>query len=356
MLLRLRRLINALARCVLVVLAAEITLRGHSWWTGEQRFYSADAQLGWRVSANLTRTFGGGSGAYLVQTNSKGFRDAEHAERKPEGSFRVVVLGASTIFGDGVAQDELCTERLEGMLPATDVINLACLAYSPTQHAVILRAEGWQYEPDVVLQFLIQSDENCSFQSWEVTLQRPKCCLVFNGSEISIRPPDFARWQRALHYSYLAERFVLFGLPLAAAAPGLFTPQPTLTDAEKLAALRLLIMRTWHDCRDRGIEYRAVYLPAARELDDEGVTQDRFVRDRLLMRMAEQDALPVVDLSAALRQAHADPQRGPLTDSLGLHINGRGHEVVAGELAKAMLPVARRLRSERAPVQSATPR
>lgn len=356
MLLRLRRLINALARCVLVVLAAELTLRGYSWWTGEQRFYSADAQLGWRVSANLTRTFGGGSGAYLVQTNSKGFRDAEHAERKPEGGFRVVVLGASTIFGDGVAQDELCTERLESMLPATDVINLACVAYSPTQHAVILRAEGWQYEPDVVLQFLIQSDENCSFQSWEVTLQRPKCCLVFNGSEISIRPPHFARWQRALHYSYLAERIVLFGLPLAAVAPDLLTPQPTLSDAEKLAALRLLLLRTWHECRERGIEYRAVYLPAARELDDERIAQGQFVRDRLLRQMATQDSLPVVDLSDALRQAHADPQRGPLTDVLGLHINGRGHEVVAGELAKAMLPVARRRRSARAPVQSAATR
>jgi len=354
--LRLRRLVNALARFVLVVVAAEITLRGYGWWTGEQRFYSADAQLGWRVSPNLSRTFGGGSGAYLVQTNSRGFRDAEHTERKPDGGFRVVVLGASTIFGDGVAQDELCTERLERMLPATDVINLACVAYAPTQHAVILREEGFRYEPDVVLQFLIQSDENCAFQSWEVTLQRPKCCLVYNGSEISIRPPHFAPWQRALHHSHLAERFVLFGLPLAAAAPGLFTPQPTLTDAEKQAALRLLILRTWHDCRERGIEYRAIYLPAARELDDERVGQDRFVRDRLLMRMAAQDALPVVDLSDALRQAHADPRRGPLTDFLGLHINGRGHEVVAGELAKAVLPVARERRSARASAQSAAPR
>lgn len=354
--LRLRRLVNALARFVLVVVAAEVTLRGYSWWTGEQRFYAADAQLGWRVSSNLTRTFGGGSGAYLVQTNSNGFRDAEHPLQKPPDKFRAVILGASTIFGDGIAQDELCTERLERLLPATDIINLACVAYAPAQHAVILREEGLRYEPDVVLQFLIQTDEHAAFQSWEATLQKPKCCLIYDGSEISIRPPRFALWQRGLHHSHLAERLVLLGLPLAATAQSFFMPQPALSDAEKLAALRLLILRTWRDCQERGIEYRAVYLPAARELDDVRVAKVQFVRDRLLRQMATQDGLPVVDLSDALRKAHTDPRRGPLTDVLALHINARGHEVVAGELAQAVLPVARERRSARATAPSATSR
>ncbi len=349
-----KRSLRVVARLVVVLMVAELCLRGYSWWSGEQRFYTADPQLGWRVNAGLRRIFGGGEGAYLVQTNSRGFRDLEHAFQKPAGKVRVVVLGASTIFGDGIHQDLLCTEVLERIVPDLEVVNLSCVGYSPAQHDIILSEEGFRYDPDIVIEFLIKTDETCTFDSWDALMQRPKCCLMYDGGEISIRPPQFPPWQVALSSSYLAERLYLLGLPMAALVPDLFTPQPALTEADKLAALRQLVLRTWHKCRERGIEYRAVYLPSSDELDGTASPGNRFMADRLLGRMAAEDALPLVDLTQPLEQAHDDRQRGPVVDFLGLHLNARGHEVVAGELAAVLAPLALTRRSAHTQASSAS--
>ncbi len=216
----------------------------------------------------------------------------------------------------------------------------ACIGYSPAQHDQILSHEGFRYDPDIVVEFLIKTDETCTFESWDALMQRPKCCLVYEGEEIAIRPPQFPPWQVALSSSYLAERLYLLGLPFAALVPDLFTPQPTLTGEEKEAALRQLLLQTWRKCRERGIDYRAVYLPASAELDDSVRTGNLFMADRVLRRMLAEDELPLVDLTQPLQRAHADQQRGPIVGFLGLHLNARGHEVLAMELAQALTPLA----------------
>ncbi|MGD9646082.1 MAG: hypothetical protein AB7U73_10235 [Pirellulales bacterium] len=329
-----------IGRLLIVLLIAEVCLRGHSWWSGEQRFYRMDAHLGWRINGGLHRIFGLGEGAFLVETNSRGYRDREHNFQKPADKFRVVVLGASTIFGDGIHQDLLCTEVLERLLPDIEVINLACVGYSPAQHDVMLSRDGFRFYPDMVVEFLITTDEKCTFESWDPLLQRPKCCLVSQEDRITIRPPRFPIWQGLLSNSYLAEHLSLVALPVVAVIPGLLEPQPSLSEEQKLAALRQLVLHTWNQCQKRGIEYRAVYLPSGAELEESSTELPRFIADRLLGRMAAEDALPLVDITEPLRAAQAADHDRKVFGFLGLHLNARGHEVVAQELARLIAPLA----------------
>ncbi len=90
------------------------------------------------------------------EANSRGFRDGEHALVKPQGVFRIVLLGDSIAEGWGV-------ERTEDIFPfvlgrylgdqgrRAEVINLAVSGYNTRQEVEMLRLRGLAYHPDLVL-------------------------------------------------------------------------------------------------------------------------------------------------------------------------------------------------------------
>ncbi len=98
------------------------------------------------------------------QTNSAGFRDREHAQKKPAGVARVLVLGDSTTAGHGVPDAEkLYTSRLERLLNADgasrfEVFNMGVGGYHTLQEVETLRVEGLKYEPDVVIVLVCLND------------------------------------------------------------------------------------------------------------------------------------------------------------------------------------------------------
>ena len=92
----------------------------------------------------------------LHATNSRGFRDVEHAFEKPPGTYRVVVLGDSFIEGGQVDLEQSFTRVLEAELAdalgrPVEVINLGTSGYGQVQELVVLREEGLRYDPDLVL-------------------------------------------------------------------------------------------------------------------------------------------------------------------------------------------------------------
>ena len=65
---------------------------------------------------------------YGYSINSAGFRDQEHQKAKPDGTYRIVVLGDSTTAGNGVPVFEsLYTERLEKLLNQN--VSISCLIW-----------------------------------------------------------------------------------------------------------------------------------------------------------------------------------------------------------------------------------
>jgi hypothetical protein len=123
----------------------------------------------------LARAFGrvevGSSGYPFVDTrsrwskptNSRGYRDDEHAQAKPGGVRRLVCLGDSFAWGAGMEYDDAFPKRLERALARRrgerwEAVNLALPGMNTVEQAAQLREEGLLYSPDVVVLGYVLND------------------------------------------------------------------------------------------------------------------------------------------------------------------------------------------------------
>lgn len=89
--------------------------------------------------------------------NSRGFRDHEHAPARPDGVFRIALIGDSVAEGRDVPPDSSFGRVLERMLNERgdgrryEVILLARIGYSTSQEIVLLESEAPRYHPDLIL-------------------------------------------------------------------------------------------------------------------------------------------------------------------------------------------------------------
>lgn len=126
------------------------TMTGPQLGTGT--FYVRDTLVGWVPNANVAGEHTEpGYFTSTFRTNSRGIRGREHAYTKPAGTRRIVVIGDSFTWGYGVSNGETYPDRLEALLPGTDVINLGVTAYGLRQERLYLEREGVRYAPDVVV-------------------------------------------------------------------------------------------------------------------------------------------------------------------------------------------------------------
>ena len=109
----------------------------------------ADANRGWRHPPNLRDAELWGS---RVSTNRQGMRGTkEYAVPKAPGIVRVVALGDSFTFGEGVPDDATWPAQLEASVPGIEVMNLGERAYAHDQMYFALRDDGLPLQPDAVI-------------------------------------------------------------------------------------------------------------------------------------------------------------------------------------------------------------
>lgn len=94
-------------------------------------------------------------------TNSHGMRDRPYDLEKPEGTFRIAVLGSSIDMGWGVGTEETYVNLLEDWLNDEaarlgsprrfQVLNFAVAAYGPMQRLETFRRKATAFQPDMVL-------------------------------------------------------------------------------------------------------------------------------------------------------------------------------------------------------------
>lgn len=97
-----------------------------------------------------------------IRINSGGLRDAETPFEKPDGVYRIFVLGDSVAFGDGVAVEDTFSDQLEKMLNdrgvRVEVLNGGIRGYNTYQESILLKEAGLRYHPDLILLTYVAND------------------------------------------------------------------------------------------------------------------------------------------------------------------------------------------------------
>lgn len=139
----------ALGGTLLALLATEAGVRG---WTA-LHVPDADLRVPPHVHCNCP---------FLYEPNpahpdhsAQGLRDRVRAIPKPEGVYRILVLGDSVTYGSGVGADRTFPSRLEARLTdratRTEVVNAAVSGYTTYNELHWYLARGRTFEPDLVV-------------------------------------------------------------------------------------------------------------------------------------------------------------------------------------------------------------
>lgn len=94
---------------------------------------------------------------YLVNISSQGFRDKYYEEEKGDNTFRILIVGDSVTFGQGVNISDTFQALLEEKLNrgednrSFDVINLGVPGFNAVEKAEFLEVEGLMYDPDAII-------------------------------------------------------------------------------------------------------------------------------------------------------------------------------------------------------------
>jgi hypothetical protein len=153
---RTKRLSVALCLVIAVLVALELGLRAVGY--SSPAWYRADPQLGWALRPGVSGWFTQ-EGRSFVQINSAGQRDREHALDKPDGVYRIVILGDAYSEAMQVPLEDTywaqLPARLEscGLRPGKriEVLNFGVANYGTAQAYLVLERTAIRYRPDLVL-------------------------------------------------------------------------------------------------------------------------------------------------------------------------------------------------------------
>lgn len=296
-----------------------------------------------------------------------GLRDREFPIKKPDGVYRIVVIGDSITYGLWRARANTYPKQLEAMLNAAassgvrfEVLNFGVTGYNISQAVETLRVRALQYQPDLVIYGYVLNDP----QSYSLEEEGLKALTAQTQREISRR---LARG--ALHALSHSRLFRIAYTSLTEPAARLKTDLEDPTYAADRLGSRLDYIRALHETE---ASWRRVtsglaklgriasdpdgpaVLVAIFPLDETDSEEDyplRDVHDRVSLA-ASQYGLATLDLTQPYLLARAF--NGPELYGDFLHPSEHGHRVAALALLKclaesASVPVRsidlRRLRS-----------
>lgn len=346
-------------------------------WISPQLTFSSVRESGgyYRASPRYPLTlepncrFRGHSPEYeiVVHINAEGRRDRAYPLAKPAGVSRVLCLGDSFTFGQGVGDRETWPKRLEEHMGfGVQAWNLGYTAgFSPDSYALFAREEMAALAPDVVVVqlFLWNDVDDLRHNVWDE--------LAPDGFPRRIRSPlnfidaDGRRlWEanyplrlripvlRESHLFQLAARVVTWsdgmGRPLSSddysrRVHRAGWPEPLagpwdrlrrslreLDAATRRCGARLLVVAvpTLLQLEDR-TEYRRVYL------DDPAAPYDAGEPERTVLAFLAAEGIPALDLAGPFREGMAAGRWTPasLYYPVDGHLTPLGHQVMAEAVA-----------------------
>jgi hypothetical protein len=262
------------------------------------------------------------------ETNAYGMHDDAAAPEKPEGTFRIAVLGASMDMGWGVRYQDTYINRLEDWLNAGadasaeapgrprryEVLNFAVAAYSPLQRLEALRRKALAFHPDLVIY---------SATTLDIRLMEIHLC-------------DLLRKRVDLRYDFVREAVGGTGLvadDVRVDGDGLLIHKQRLKQKLKPSYWGLYdatLGAIAAECRSAGVPLAMVIIPRVGSQDAPEVRAEPVAR---LKALAAHHAITAFDLTDAFDRD--DPARLEIA-AWDDHPNAKGHERLFEALSRAI--------------------
>jgi lysophospholipase L1-like esterase len=190
--------------CIFLLFAAEGVLRGaflvrnmdiKAFDTGFF-LYKPDAFTGYALKPGVIINHP----TLQTRNNSLGYRSREFVAKKPEGVYRVIILGGSEAYGHGLSDVDTWAEQLQKLFDGSghkriEVINAAVDGYSSFQAMISFSTRLLDFNPDLVLCYLGWND----IKYWP--LLSPG--RGFEETGLAERKETPSIWNRWLHCSYV---------------------------------------------------------------------------------------------------------------------------------------------------------
>jgi hypothetical protein len=242
-----------------------------------------------------------------ISVNRWGMRDRDRTLAKPSGTFRIALVGESTVMGYGVGDDETFAHLLEERLNVEsnqsggrfEVLNFGAGSYAPIHRRVQIERKVLQFRPDLILYFAHQDETIGSLQwlskSVSAGTDLEDSCLddLVRAAEITPETPD------GVTYIRLNDRLV----PI----------------------LSCIYQRIVNDCREASANFLWIYLPMP------GVDDPR-INPGLYTKLAREAGMETLDLSDWLTGVSATA----VSLDSDHHPNVTGHRLIAARLFEAL--------------------
>jgi len=166
-----------------------------------------------RIRPNTEFNHKSQDGEFYFITNNKGFRDERSIEYiKPEGEYRILVLGDSHTQGYEVNQYETYSVLLGKTLVSKGhrvrVINAGVSGFSTAETLVFLEQEGYKYEPDAVVLGFFANDYSDNIKDGLFKLNQDSLIEASTSFQPGVKLQDFiyqfglVRWLSEHSYLY----------------------------------------------------------------------------------------------------------------------------------------------------------
>jgi lysophospholipase L1-like esterase len=352
---------------LLLVIGLELGLRAffpqslrHTSVRGE-RFSEPDPELGLRYVPGAVWRFDHPEYSVEYAINGDGFRDATSRPAvKPPGTLRVLLLGDSFTFGQGVEYEEtwpaLAGAELARGSPRVDLINVAMQGMDTRSELILLRRLATRHDVDaVVLGFLI-NDLYTNVPLDRARSLRRGAAAVEEAAEPApswsqVRQTVFRRAAdtRTFHLLTLARRALIasdaayVSLYLAAPARGEYLRPPLPPAARRqLAVTERLMEQVAAFCDSLGKPLVVFSIPQQFQVlyqarSGPGNATDVKYYDRHFAKFAERTGFTWVATLDALTRAAAG--RDELFHRLDGHLTPAGNAAVAEAFLQQVIPL-----------------
>jgi hypothetical protein len=293
-----------------------------------------------------------------VSFNSTGMRDHEHTVEKPQGTFRILLLGDSFMEALQVPADSMLATLMERDLSSAtgrtvEVINAGVSGWGTNDELRYLTRYGLDYNPDlVVVAMTLHNDISDNLRREWYTLE--------DGSLVDREPPPktWLQFKIIQLKAFLATRFQLYQLwrrvrhsgemkqvanALNSHVVELFQEPRPSTIAQGMSLTGRLLAAIRDTSRAAGARMAVILLPLRYQITDATfanfVKQAEVASDQMaiyqpqamIRSITDSLQIPVVDLLPGFR-AWATAGKGALYVEWDGHWNGAGHRLAADQV------------------------